>query len=53
MVENVKFSNDDKFPIPIAAETSYLTNARQIPPPPGWEWEWAPLEMTRRIKLFA
>lgn len=35
MVENVKFSNDDKFPIPIAAETNYLTNARQIPPPPS------------------
>lgn len=31
MVENVKFSNDDKFPIPIVAENSYLTNAWQMP----------------------
>lgn len=35
MVENVKFSNDDKFPISIAAETSYLTNARYPRPPVG------------------
>ena len=52
MVENVKFSNDDKFPIPFAAETNHLTKCPTNTPAPRWEWEWTPLEMTRGIKLF-